>query len=250
MQSHVREHAELAWILSGVATTGEMSRMTQFKTKAEGRESVSVGLFTYPVLMAADVLLYQGERVPVGDDQRQHVELMRDVAMRFNHRYGTTFRVPEGFIPPAGARIMDLQAPEAKMSTTGGTELGTVLILDPPDRLKKKIMGAVTDSGSEVRAAADKPGVTALLDILATVTDTPIPELEARYDGAGYGAFKRDVLDAVVAYLEPIQTRYAELRADPDAVHAALAQGADKARVLAVPTMERVREVVGLLPTR
>jgi tryptophanyl-tRNA synthetase len=249
IQSHVREHSELAWILSGVATTGELSRMTQFKAKSDGRESVSVGLFTYPVLMAADVLLYQGERVPVGDDQRQHVELMRDVAIRFNNRYGDTFVVPEASIPPAGARIMDLQAPTAKMSTTGGTELGTVYILDPPDRLKKKIMSAVTDSGSEVRASPDKPGVAALLDILAAVTDTPVPHLEARYDGAGYGAFKRDVLDALVEYLAPIQSRYAELRADPDAVRAALAQGADKARTLAVPTMERVREVVGLLPT-
>jgi tryptophanyl-tRNA synthetase len=249
IQSHVREHSELAWILSGVATTGELSRMTQFKSKSDGRDSVSVGLFTYPVLMAADVLLYQGERVPVGDDQRQHVELMRDVAIRFNNRYGTTFVVPEASIPPAGARIMDLQAPTAKMSTTGGTELGTVYILDPPDRLKKKIMSAVTDSGSEVRASPDKPGVTALLDILAAVTDTPVPHLEARYDGAGYGAFKRDVLDALVAYLEPIQTRHAELSADPDAVIAALEQGADKARALAQPTMERVREVVGLLPT-
>jgi tryptophanyl-tRNA synthetase len=249
IQSHVREHSELAWILSGVATTGELSRMTQFKAKSDGRESVSVGLFTYPVLMAADVLLYQGERVPVGDDQRQHVELMRDVAIRFNNRYGDTFIVPEGSIPPVGARIMDLQAPDSKMSTTGGTELGTVYILDPPDRLKKKIMSAVTDSGSEVRASPDKPGVTALLDILAAVTDTPVPHLEARYDGAGYGTFKRDVLDALVAYLEPIQARHAELSADPDAVTAALAQGADKARKLAQPTMARVREVVGLLPT-
>jgi len=250
VQSHVREHSELAWILSGVATTGELARMTQFKSKSDGRDSVSVGLFTYPVLMAADVLLYQGERVPVGDDQRQHVELMRDVAIRFNSRYGDTFVVPEASIPPIGARIMDLQAPENKMSTTGGTELGTVYIMDPPERLKKKIMSAVTDSGSEVRAAPDKPGVTALLDILAAVTDTPIATLETRYDGAGYGTFKRDVLDAVVTYLEPIQTRYHELRADPDAVHDALAKGAEKARVLALPTMERVRDVVGLLPAR
>jgi len=249
VQSHVREHSELAWILSGVATTGELSRMTQFKSKAGGRDSVSVGLFTYPVLMAADVLLYQGERVPVGDDQRQHVELMRDVAIRFNGRYGDTFVVPEASIPPIGARIMDLQAPENKMSTTCGTELGTVYIMDPPGRLKKKIMSAVTDSGSEVRAGPDKPGVTALLDILSSVTGTPTSALEERYDGVGYGTFKRDVLDALVAYLEPIQARYAELRADPDAVRAALAQGAEKARVLAVPTMERVRDVVGLLPT-
>jgi tryptophanyl-tRNA synthetase len=248
-QSHVREHSELAWVLSCVATMGELGRMVQFKTKSEGRDSVSVGLFTYPVLQAADVLLYQGERVPVGDDQRQHLELMRDIAIRFNSRFGPTFAVPDAAIAPAGARIMDLQAPDKKMSTTGGTELGTILILDPPSRLKKKIMSAVTDSGSEVRAAADKPGVTALLEILASVTDTPIPVLEDRYAGAGYGTFKKDVLDAVVAYLEPIQARYAELEADPATVREALARGADKARALAVPTMTRVREVVGLLPT-
>ncbi len=248
-QSHVREHSELAWVLSCVATMGELGRMTQFKTKSDGRDSVSVGLFTYPVLQAADVLLYQGERVPVGDDQRQHLELMRDVAIRFNSRYGPTFKVPDAFIPRTGARIMDLQQPDRKMSTTGGSELGTILILDPPSRLKKKIMSAVTDSGSDVRAATDKPGVTALLEILSTVTDTPIPALEDRYAGGGYGAFKKDVLDAVVAYLEPIQTRYAELQSDPATVRTALAQGADKARALAVPTMARVREAIGLLPT-
>jgi len=224
--------------------------MVQYKTKSDGRDSVSVGLFTYPVLQAADVLLYQGERVPVGDDQRQHLELMRDVAIRFNSRFGHTFAVPDAAIAPAGARIMDLQAPEKKMSTTGGTEMGTILILDPPSRLKKKIMSAVTDSGSDVRATAGKPGITALLEILATVTDTPIPVLEDRYAGAGYGTFKKDVLDAVVAYLEPIQARYAELAADPATVLDALAQGADRARALAVPTMARVREVVGLLPER
>ena len=157
--------------------------------------------------------------------------------------------MPDAAIPRAGARIMDLQQPDKKMSTTGGTELGTIQILDPPARLKKKIMSAVTDSGSDVRAAPDKPGVTALLEILATVTDTTIPVLEDRYAGAGYGTFKKDVLDAVVAYLEPIQTRYAELASDPATVREALARGADKARVLAVPTMARVREVVGLLPT-
>ena len=229
---------------------GELGRMVQYKTKSEGRDSVSVGLFTYPVLQAADVLLYQGERVPVGDDQRQHLELMRDVAIRFNSRFGPTFKVPDAAIAPAGARIMDLQAPTNKMSTTGGTELGTILILDPPSRLKKKIMSAVTDSGSEVRAAADKPGVTALLEILSSVTDTPIPVLEERYAGAGYGTFKKDVLDAVVSYLEPIQARYAELEADPATVREALARGADRARELAVPTMARVREVIGLLPER
>ena len=225
--------------------------MVQYKTKSEGRDFVSVGLFTYPVLQAADVLLYQGERVPVGDDQRQHLELMRDVAIRFNSRFGDDVQGARGGHPAAPAPASwTCRQPTNKMSTTGGTELGTILILDPPSRLKKKIMSAVTDSGSEVRAAADKPGVTALLEILSTVTDTPIPVLEDRYAGGGYGTFKKDVLDAVVAYLEPIQARYAELAADPATVREALARGADRARELAVPTMARVREVIGLLPER
>jgi tryptophanyl-tRNA synthetase len=247
VQSQVREHTELAWVLNCVATMGELGRMTQFKSKSSGRDSISVGLFDYPVLQAADVLLYQGERVPVGDDQRQHLELMRDVALRFNARYGATFAVPEAAIPKAGARIMDLQQTDTKMSKTGGTELGTIWLLDPPSRLKKKIMSAVTDSGAEVRAAPDKPGVTALLEIHSILTATPIAALEERYADAGYGTFKRDVLDALVAYLEPIQQRYAELAADPAEVSRLLGRGAERARLLAVPTMERVRDVIGLL---
>jgi tryptophanyl-tRNA synthetase len=241
------EHSELTWILNAIATYGELQRMTQFKAKAEGRESVSVGLFDYPVLMAADVLLYQAERVPVGDDQRQHLELTRDVAMRFNNRLGPTFAVPEAAIPRVGARIMDLQQPDRKMSKTDGTELGTIWMLDEPARIRRKIMSAVTDSGAEVRAAPDKPGVTALLEILSAVTDTPIADLELRYEGKGYGDFKRDVADAVLAYMEPIQARYAELSADPGEVKRLLALGAERARELAVPTLELVRERVGFL---
>ena len=247
VQSQVREHTELAWILNCTATFGEVRRMTQFKEKSGGQESVSVGLFDYPVLQAADVLLYNAHRVPVGDDQRQHLELMRDIAIRFNGRYGDTFVVPQASIPRVGARIMDLQEPTNKMSKSGGTELGTIWLSDPPSRLKKKIMGAVTDSGSDVRADASKPGVTALLEILAAVTDTSVADLEDRYAGSQYGAFKKDVLDATVAFLEPVQARHAELEADPGEVMRGLDASADRAREIAVTTMATVRGAVGLL---
>lgn len=247
VQSHVREHTELAWILNCMATFGEVRRMTQFKEKSGAQESVSVGLFDYPVLQAADVLLYNAHRVPVGDDQRQHLELMRDVAVRFNGRYGDTFVVPAASIPRVGARIMDLQEPDNKMSKSGGTELGTIWLSDPPARVKKKIMGAVTDSGSEVRASPDKPGVTALLEVLGAVTDTPIATLEDRYAGAQYGTFKKDVLEAVLEFLEPIQARHEELAADPGEVLRTLNDCADRAREIAVTTMASVRSAVGLL---
>ncbi len=250
VQSHVAsEHCELQWVLNCVATMGELGRMTQFKTKSTGRDSVSVGLFDYPVLQAADVLLYQGERVPVGDDQRQHLELMRDLAIRFNSRFGATFAVPEVSIPRVGGRIMDLQQPDRKMSKTDGTELGTIWVLDEPARITRKVMSAVTDSGSEVRAdPAAKPGVTALLEILSIADDVPVADLERRYAGSGYGAFKKDVAEALVAYLAPIQTRYAELASDPAEVARLLARGADRARELAAPTLARVRDAVGFLP--
>lgn len=248
VQNHVREHTELAWVLNCVATFGEVRRMTQFKEKSGGQESVSIGLFDYPVLQAADVLAYQAHRVPVGDDQRQHLELTRDLAIRFNGRFGETFVVPEASIPRVGARIMDLQEPTRKMSKSGGTELGTVWLADPTSRLKKKIMGAVTDSGSEVRAdAAGKPGVTALLDIMSAVTDTPIAGLEDRFAGSQYGAFKREVLDALIAYLEPVQARRAELANDPGEVERILQRGADRAREIAAATMASVRSALGLL---
>jgi tryptophanyl-tRNA synthetase len=247
VQSQVREHTELAWILNCVATFGEVRRMTQFKEKSGGQESVSVGLFDYPVLQAADVLLYNAHRVPVGDDQRQHLELMRDIAIRFNGRYGDTFVVPEAQIPPVGARIMDLQDPTRKMSKSAGGDLGTIWLDDPPSRLKKKIMGAVTDSGSEVRADPSKPGITCLLEILGAVTDTPVATLEERYAGAQYGPFKRDVLDALVAYLGPIQARNADLVADPGEVARTLQASAARAREAAAATMASVRPAVGLL---
>jgi len=250
VQSHVAEHSELAWILNGLATMGELGRMTQFKAKSEGQESVSVGLFDYPVLMAADVLLYRATRVPVGEDQRQHLELMRDLAARFNARFGETFPVPEAAIPRTASRIADLQEPERKMSTTGGTPEGTLLVLDEPRVIERKIKRAVTDSGSEVVARPDKAGIANLLEILAAVSDEPVPALEARFDGGGYGAFKAAVAEAVIEYLRPLRERYAELRADPDGIEAALRRGAERARAIAVPVLDEVRERSGLVPRR
>jgi tryptophanyl-tRNA synthetase len=247
VQSHVREHTELAWTLACVATVGELGRMTQYKDKAEGRESVSAGFYTYPVLMAADILLYQADEVPVGDDQRQHVELTRDIAQRFNHRYGDTFTVPKATVPPVGARIMDLQIVDKKMSKSIDSPQGCIDLGEPEATTRKKIMRAVTDSGSQVRAAPDKPGVTNLLDLLSAASGTSVAELEQQFDGAGYGDFKKAVADAVVARLEPVRERHARLAADPDTVRDVLAAGAKRACTIAEQTMETVRERVGLL---
>ncbi len=246
VQSRVPEHTELAWNLNCVATMGELSRMTQFKEKSEGRDSVSVGLFDYPVLQAADILLYQAEQVPIGADQRQHVELTRDLAARFNHRFGDTFTLPQPTFPTAGARVMDLQLVDKKMSKSLGPA-GTLLLNDDEATTRKKLMRAVTDSGSEVRAAPDKPGVTNLLDLLAAVTGATVPELEDRYSGKGYGDFKADLAEAVNGVLRPVRERHKELSNDPGAVRDALRKGADRAREAAVPTMETVRERLGFL---
>jgi tryptophanyl-tRNA synthetase len=222
--------------------------MTQFKEKGEGRESVSAGLFTYPVLMAGDILLYQTDIVPIGDDQRQHLELARDVAERFNTRFGQTFKLPEGVYPEVGARIMDLQEPTKKMSTSGGTPQGTLLMLDPPDVIRKKVKSAVTDSGSEVRRGEDKPGITALIEIMNVATGEEPQAIEARYDGGGYGQFKADVAEAVIALLEPIQARYHEIRDDPAELARLLRIGADKARDAAAPTLAQMYERMGFVP--
>lgn len=247
VQSAVREHTELAWILNCVATFGELRRMTQFKDKSGGQESVSVGLFDYPVLQAADVLLYDAGLVPVGEDQRQHLELMRDIAQRFNLRFGETFTLPEAQIPTVGARIVDLQEPTRKMSTTGGTPQGTLLVLDKPGVLRKKVMSAVTDSDNEVRVDPEgKPGITGLLAILAACEGSTPTAVADRYAGSGYGDFKRDVAETVVAKLAPIQERHAELIADPAELDRLLQQGADRARALAEPVIARVRDRVGL----
>src|SRR6476469_10873132 len=209
VQSHVKAHAEAAWLLGSVTSFGELRRMTQFKEKSEGQDFVSAGLFNYPVLMVGDILLYQTDLVPIGDDQRQHLELTRDVAERFNQRFGETFTIPEGAYPDVGARIKNLQEPERLMSTTRGAPQGVVRMTDPPDEIRKKFKTAVTDSGTDVRhAPEEKPGISNLLEIMSVATGEGIPDLEARYDGGGYGRFKEDVADAVVALIAPIQERY------------------------------------------
>jgi tryptophanyl-tRNA synthetase len=250
-QSDVLEHAELCWLLSSVTAYGDLQRMHQFKEKsAQQRELVSAGLFAYPVLMAADVLAYRAQEVPVGDDQRQHIELMRDVAERFNSRFGEVLVVPEGRFPQVGARIMDLQFPERKMSTTGASEQGTVYVLDEPAAITKKVRSAVTDSGTEVVRSPEKPGVTNLIEVLAAVKARLPEEIEHEFDGAGYGQFKQAVADAVVEYLAPIRTKYHELRADESELEATLAEGARKAREIASETLGDVRQAMGVGPVR
>jgi tryptophanyl-tRNA synthetase len=244
-QSDVREHSELTWLLSAVTSHGDLNRMTQFKDKSARQELVSAALFFYPVLMAADVLAYRATEVPVGDDQRQHVELMREIARRFNERFGETLVVPEMRIPGVGARIMDLQEPERKMSTTGGTENGTVLVLDEPQVIRKKFGSAVTDSGREVRRGPDKPGITNLIDVYAVARGSDPGAVEREFEGAGYGDFKQAVAEAVVDYLAPVRERYAELRSDQAALEAVLTAGAEKARAIAAPTVADVRERMG-----
>jgi len=246
-QSHVTAHAEASWLLSAVASYGQLGRMTQFKDKSDRRDFVAAGLFTYPVLMAGDILLYQADIVPIGDDQRQHLELARDVAERFNARFGETFVVPEGVYPEVGARIMDLQEPTKKMSTTGGTPQGTVRLLDEPDVIRKKFRSAVTDSGREVRRGDDKPGVTNLVDILSAVTGEPVGAIEERYGDSGYGQFKVDVGEAVVELVEPVQTRYRELRADPAELLRLLSVGADKAREASAPMLAEMYRAMGFV---
>ena len=248
VQSHVAAHPEAAWLLGSVTSFGELRRMTQFKDRAAEQDFVSAGLFNYPVLMAGDILLYQTDRVPIGDDQRQHVELTRDIAERFNQRFGETFTIPEGVYPAVGARIKNLQEPERLMSTTRGAPQGVVRIVDPPEVIRKKFKTAVTDSGTEVRHAPDeKPGITNLLEIMSVATGDPISEIEARYDGSGYGRFKDDVADAVVGLLGPIQERHRELRADEAELRAMLARGAEKARAASAPTLEQMYERMGFV---
>jgi tryptophanyl-tRNA synthetase len=248
-QSDVAAHPELTWMLMSVTAYGELTRMTQFKDKAGGqRDLASAGLFNYPVLMAADVLAYRAHEVPVGDDQRQHVELMRDIAERFNSRFGETLVVPEARIPAVGARIMDLKSPERKMSTTGGSPAGLVYVTDEPDAIVKKFRAAVTDTGSEVRRGQDKPGITNLIDILAAVRGVSPEAIESEFRGARYGTFKTAVADAVIDYLAPVRERYDELRGDEAELERILAVGAEKARVIAAATLADVRAVMGVGP--
>jgi len=245
VQSHNPDHPEAAWLLASATSFGELRRMTQFKEKADQQEFVSVGLFTYPVLQAADILLHRTEGVPVGEDQRQHVELTRDVAERFNSRYGETLVVPQVLVAELGAKIMDLQDPTKKMSTTGGTAQGTVLMLDEPDALHKKVKSAVTDSGREVRRGPGKEGIENLITILSIATGEDAEAIEASYDGKGYGDFKSDVAEAVIELVAPIQARYKELRNDPAELQRLLAVGAEKARASSAPTLALMYERLG-----
>jgi tryptophanyl-tRNA synthetase len=250
-QGDVREHTELCWLLSGVTAWGDLNRMHQWKAKremVEGQQGafLSAGLFNYPILQAADVLAYRATEVPVGDDQRQHIELMREVARRFNERFGPTLVEPDHKIPAVGARIMDLQDPTSKMSTTGGSEAGTVYVLDEPAAVTKKLKSAVTDSGREVVRGEGKEGIENLMGILAVVAGTDADAIEAEFEGKGYGDFKGAVAEAVVEYLRPVRERYDDIRSDPGEIERVLAAGADGARAIAAPILADVRGAMGV----
>ncbi len=247
-QSHVTAHAEAAWLLAAVTSYGQHGRMTQFKDKSESSDFVSAGLFTYPILMAGDILLYQTDLVPIGDDQRQHLELARDVAERFNYRFGETFRVPDGQFPEIGGRIMDLQDPTKKMSTTLSSEQGAVYIADAPEQIRKKFKSAVTDSERDIRYdPLAKPGVSNLLEIMSVATGSSIDDLVARFQGAGYGELKEAVGESVVELLAPIRERFQALREDERELQRLLAVGADKARRASEPTLEAMYDRMGFV---
>lgn len=252
VQSHVAAHAQLTWVLNCIAGMGELGRMTQFKDKSQKFASnINVGLFDYPVLQAADILLYKTNIVPVGADQKQHIELCRDIAIRFNNTYGEVFTIPEPYIPKAeaGARIMSLQEPEKKMSKSDANENSIIGLLDDPKVIIKKFKRAVTDSDSEVRFADDKPGVSNLLTIYSVITDKPIAAIESEYQDMGYGKFKSDLGEVMVEFLQPIQARYQELRSDEPMLNAILFDGAERARDLAEPMLNRVHEALGFIST-
>lgn len=249
VQSHIHEHTELAWIMECTVSFGELSRMTQFKDKSARREAefVSAGLFTYPALQAADILLYDADEVPVGDDQRQHIEITRDIAVRFNHRFGDTFILPKAVHPKAGARVMDLQDPTSKMSKSATSDSGLVYLLDDNASISKKFKRAVTDSDSEVKYdIANKPGISNLLDILSASTGQPVDQLVSRY--SQYGALKSDTGDAVIAVVEPIRTRFQELMQDKGELARLLSIGNERARTIAAVTLQRAHNAIGLLP--
>jgi len=248
VQSHVPQHSQLGWVLGCITGFGEASRMTQFKDKAAKVGNPTVGLFTYPVLQAADILLYQTDAVPVGEDQRQHLELSRDLAQRFNTRFGRTFTVPEPHITKATAKILDLADPAAKMSKSAESQAGVLYLLEDSAILRRKVRRAVTDTGTEIRAGADKLGVTNLLTIAATLAGRTVAELESAYAGRGYGDLKAELADLVVDFVTPIQARTAELLEDPAYVDAVLADGAVRARTVAAETLAAVHDLVGFLP--
>ncbi|OPZ45790.1 MAG: Tryptophan--tRNA ligase [Actinobacteria bacterium ADurb.BinA094] len=250
VQSHVPAHSELMWILNTITYMGELRRMTQFKDKTAGAEgeSIGVGIFDYPVLMAADILLYQADAVPVGEDQKQHVELTRDLAERFNNAFGKAFVVPEPIIRTEGARVMGLDDPTRKMSKSAGSAGNYIALMDPPDVIRRKIRRAVTDSGTEVRGGPDKPALTNLLDIYSVLAGEPVPSLEERYVGRGYAEFKTDLAEVVIRALAPFQERMRELEADKGYTLEVLRNGAERAEAIASRTLAKVRERVGLVP--
>ncbi|MFT3741079.1 MAG: tryptophan--tRNA ligase [Gammaproteobacteria bacterium] len=250
IQSHVPEHTQLAWVLNCFTQMGELNRMTQFKDKSQRHaHNINAGLFTYPVLMAADILLHGTERVPVGEDQKQHLELTRDLALRFNHYYGDTFVIPQPYIPPQGARIMSLQEPTVKMSKSDNNENSYITLLDSPEVITKKLKRCVTDSGSEVYFdPQQKPGISNLLTILSVFSSQPIAQLEETYRTGGYGKFKTAVTDAIISHLTPIQQRYQQLRQDEQRLNNILSAGAEKARQRASRMLQRVYDLLGLIP--
>lgn len=246
-QSDVPEHSELTWLLSSVTRHGDLNRMTQFKEKSDKqREMVPAGLFFYPVLMAADILAYRTDLVPVGEDQRQHIELARQIATDFNSRFGETFTIPNWRIPEVGARIMDVKDPTSKMSTTSDNPAGTIYVLDEPKQIEKKIKSATTDSGSEIVRAPDKPGITNLIEILAFTSGRSMEQVEADFAGQQYGAFKVAVAESVIEFLRPVQEEYAEIRPDEAVLEAILADGAAKARAICAPIVAEARDRMGL----
>lgn len=249
MQSHVPAHAQLAWILNCYAYMGELNRMTQFKDKSSRyTNNINVGLFDYPVLMAADILLYNTNLVPVGHDQKQHLELTRDLAIRFNNLYGDVFTIPEPFIPPIGGRLMGLQEPSKKMSKSDENEQNYIALLDPPDIIRKKIARAVTDSGKDIRQDADKPGISNLLVLYSSISALTISEIEQRYVDKGYGVFKKEVAEALIEFLSPIQEKYNQLRQDLKTLHTILQHGSQCAALQANAMLEKVQDRVGLIP--
>ena len=251
MQSHVSAHAELTWVLNCYTYMGELNRMTQFKEKSSRHvDNINAGLYTYPVLMAADILLYNTHLVPVGEDQRQHLELSRDIAIRFNNAYGETFVVPDAYIPKVGARIMSLQEPEKKMSKSDDNENAYIALLDSPDVIVRKMKRAVTDSGSEIRFSEDKPGVSNLLSIYSACADKTVAEAESEFEGKGYGQLKQAAADAVVAVLEPLQARFREILEDKAFLNKTMHEGAERARATANQTLRLVYDKVGLAPDR
>jgi tryptophanyl-tRNA synthetase len=250
VQSHVSAHARLAWILNCYTMVGELNRMTQFKDKSQkNADNINAGLYDYPVLMAADILLYDTAKVPVGDDQKQHLELARDVAIRFNNLYGPVFKIPEPLIPQVGARIMGLQDPAAKMSKSDDAESNALYLLDSPDVIDRKFKRAVTDSGAEVRYSADKPGVANLMSILSATTGESFEAIEKRFAGQGYGKFKAGVAEAVIEKLKPVHQRYQEIRADEAGLRRVLKDGAERAGAHADRTLARVHDVLGFIPS-